>query len=697
MTIALSLLPLPKALPADPCAGAQQLWVSQPLLEELSVDGIEKAVNDFALEVTGRKKPDTEAPHLRETLAKVDQRTPAQWPKMLLAAEDTPDVSGFMIPSEFRVSRMEIPTLRFGRPQVEAATDASGKPISNRYRVRVPVDELDVTMNVGLDAKVSGTTSQALFGIQGLRASLDRSKAPGVPPPAIEYEVELKPGQSLAEAIAIQAGSGKFHLPASQIDIGLAIRPEDERRREAYEQAIGSPELQALASRIAEVRKPEELERLLSSDELRGLDQRHPGIGDHFAAYLKQECSGLYWEKQEQVELSQAMLVREIQMKLALDALKPQVANRSSLEALTLMRLLMAFAGRVETEARQKLAAGEKAALPSIGKAGETPLYDGIPGVYPVLNEKLGPLLAEKLAEALKNSSLSEPLEQVIPGMTPSELLGGTPRDKARPFQPADRKYETRKWSPAHPSVGGVVTSMTRCEDQRQPSPNTTSWLSPDLAARLAKSQSVAVGITVDEVNSYLAEAFSEESQNAVEYRNKEENDELERKRKAARKAGRPEPKGEMKSPDQNLRLTFTRPPRLLIEKDPKTGKNALYLDVDLRERRAGVGGFLTGGTKLRSRVRVYQDREGMVRLDATRTGQRVDDRHVVSVLDTVLQAVTLRMFAKSVVLHSKVIPDLNKSIKLDPQIGEWRINALEPSSDGSRVVLGLAQASPMR
>ena len=644
------------------CQDTQQLWVSQPLLEKLSVEGIEKAVSDFAAEATGSKKPDSSkpGPSFRETLSKVDVRKEAQWPKMLLADGDTPAEAGFMIPSEFRASNLQIPQLRFGRPEIEAQTDAAGKPLANRYRVRVPVEELDVTMDVGLDSKIPGGKSQALFGIQGLRASLDRSNAAGVPAPVIEYEVELQPGQTLADAIEIQAQSGRFHLPASQLDIGLAIKKGDEKRRQAFEQALNSPELAALSARISQVKNRQELERLLSSDELRGLESRHPGIGEHLAAFVKQECSGLYLKDERQIELSQSMLVREIQMKLALDALKPQVANRSSLEALMLMRMLVIFAGRVETDERNSLASGAKSSVPPIGSEGQTPLYDGMPGVYPVLNEKLGPLLAERLAASLRGSKLAEPFALTVPGKTPADLLNGDPRAKARPFQPRDRTFETRRWSPANPAVGGAVASVAKCGDGGEAPPNSTSWLKPELAARLAKSGSAAVGITVDEVNSYLAEAFSEKSQNEVEY------------------------------PDKKLRLTFTEPPKLLVEKAQKTGQNALYLDVEMRERRAGIGGFLSGGTSVRSKVRVYQDQKGMLRLDASRTGQRMDDRDVVGVFDTLLQALTGRMFAKGVFMRSKVIPGLNESIQIEPRIGDWRINALEPSTDGKRVVLGV-------
>jgi hypothetical protein len=674
---------------ARDCESTQQLWVSQPLLEKLSVDGIQSAVDKFSTELTD---PNNAGHPVRKALSEISVDQEASWPKMLLADADAPEGSSFLIPSQFHAGNIEIPKLRFGKAEIEAQKDADGKPLANHYRVRVPVEALDVSLNIGLDSKIPGQKPKELFGVQGLRASLDRSKAPNDPPPFIEYDVELKAGQTLADAIEIQSKSGKFHIPASQLDIGLAFKPGDEKRRDAYEHALHSAELQAVAERISRIRTHAELERLLSSDEIRALDRRNPGIGEHLDAFVKKDCNGLRWGEAE-LELSQSLILREIGMKLALDVLKPQVANRSSLEALVLMKIVVNFAGRVEKQEREKKASGEKPEVPSIGKAGETPIYDGIPGVYPILNEQVGPILAERLAASLKSSSLSKPFATTVPGKTPRELLKGDPREKAKPFDPNDRMYETRKWVPAHPSVGGAVASVSRCGEQKVREPNTTEWLRPELAARLAQSQSAAVGVTVEEVNSYLAEAFSEKSQNVVEYRNKDANDALEKARKEARKSGQPEPAGKTKLPDKNVRLTFTRPPLLVVEKDPKSGKSAMFLDSEMHEYRGGLGGFLSGGTTVRAKVRIYQDQKGMLRMDASKTGQRFDDRNVIGVFDTLLQAVTGRMIAKEVVLKQKVIPGLNESIQLSPQIADWRINAFEPSPDGKRVVLGLRQS----
>ena len=680
----------PESAPAASCRPGHELWVSGPLLEKLSADGIQKAVNRFASEVTD---PKNTMHSVRLALGGVSAKSEMKFPGFLLAEEDKPPNAPFLIPSQFHAGNLDIPTLRFGRPEIAAQSGPDGKPREGHYRVRVPVEQLDLTMDVGLESRIAGQKPATLFGVQGLRVSLDHEKAPNDPPPYIEYDVELKPGQTLADAIRIQSRSGKFHLPASQLDVGVKIRPGDEKRREAYEQVMQSPELQAFAARIEKVRSAQELERLLSSDELRGLEARSPGIGEHFSRFVKQGCDSLGW-KGDEATLSQFLLLREIQMKLSLDVLKPQVANRSSLEAIWLMRMGAGLAGKVEETERRRIAAGEKPRIPKLGEEGATPVYDGIPGIYPILNDQVAPLLSEKLAAVIQESSLAQPILTSIPGMTPARMLQAGTSPRARPFTPPNRDFEIRNWALAGPALGGVEASVSRCGGSDESS-HAEGWLDPPLAARLASSQSAAVGVRIEEVNHYLAEAFSEKSQNVVEFRNRDANRELEKQKKEAKRQGLPEPEGELKTPDLNIRLAFKRPPRLVVEKDPKTGQKALYLDVDLREHRGGILGFLSGGTRFDSKVRLYQDENGMIRMDATKTGQKVDLSSLSGVVDSLLQVVTGRRAIKSAVLHGKVIPALNQSVQISPELGDWRVSALEPSSDGSRVILGLQSAQP--
>ena len=194
-----------------------------------------------------------------------------------------------------------------------------------------------------------------------------------------------------------------------------------------------------------------------------------------------------------------------------------------------------------------------------------------------------------------------------------------------------------------------------------------------------------------------LARSFNRMTSQVEEQRKElvDANRELEKRKAEARKQGLPEPEGELKTPDLNIRLAFKRPPRLVVEKDPKTGQKALYLDVDLREHRGGILGFLSGGTRFDSKVRLYQDENGMIRMDATKTGQKVDLSSLSGVVDSLLQVVTGRRAIKSAVLHGKVIPALNQSVKISPQLGDWRVSALEPSADGSRGILGLQSGQP--
>jgi hypothetical protein len=382
-----------------------------------------------------------------------------KFPRILLSPKDRPAGDSFMVPSNLKIDEVDLSVAKFGKPIIQHDSENSG----SRQKVRIPIEKLQLQADLSLACRESACEGRELLGFQGLAVSVSESNAVGLPGPFIEFDLEMSQGSSLGNALSVDPSSVQVHLPmeSASIDLGSA----DPELLGRMESTLGSAEFLQLKALLDRTSTEDGLRAALESDEMRLLDQRFSGIGEHMAEHFTLWCSGKH---RPFAPMTSQEFFNELTRETLTLALKPRIANRSSLDALLLARQTWKLAAHVTRTTEMSA----------------DPLQAGI---FELLNEKLAPALAEEVKKKIQGDDL-DALARIRPAPGIS--------------------YHPVRWSPAPADRGGIAATLAQagCPASKKGDARPETWLDTKLARELNAKSGAALAVSLSEINQHLSE-----------------------------------------------------------------------------------------------------------------------------------------------------------------------------------------------
>ena len=249
-----------------------------------------------------------------------------------------------------------------------------------------------------------------------------------------------------------------------------------------------------------------------------------------------------------------------------------------------------------------------------------------------MLNQKLAPVLAEEVKKKVQEDDLD-----AMARINPAPGIA----------------YEPVRWSPAPDDRGGIAARLVQkgCPNPKGEARNEArnearpeAWLDSKLARELNAKSGAALAVSFAEINQHLAEFASKPLEN------------------------------------DGRTIAFSTPPRLAT----KNGRLQLELDAVIRPTDRPK----QKGTRVVSTVPVsFDSASGRIQLDFEQTSVVKNEK---APLKNMLESALGIRVLKQAMLQKMVVPKLNEKAEINAQLGDWTLDTLRPSRDGSRLVIGV-------